>query len=143
MGFAIVEDGVPYGRVFKQLEYLALSMTSGASPASVGRVRHKYGLDAPLPNAQRTLARSNAVALDAQAWVLRLPPDPSRSLPAPARAWEGERVVAYVAAYTKEMAASVEVIRRLTAADQGGPPMNPPGSAAGAPSHEAKRPRVA
>jgi len=104
-------------------------------------VRTKYGFDTPLPNAQRTLAKSNAVALDAQQWVLRLAPT-DRALTAPSRSWEQDRVVAYVAQYTKEMAASVDVIRRLTAADNGGPPMNPPAPAG--PVHaDPKRQRVA
>jgi len=118
---AVIEEGKPYGKVFKQLEYLALSSTSGVSPSAVRQVRVKYGFDTPLPNAQRTLARSNAVALDAQTWVLRLNPT-DRQLPAPSRSWEDDRVVAYVAAWTKEMAASQEIIRMLTAADQAGPP---------------------
>ena len=96
------------------------------------------GFDAPLPNAPRTLAKSNAVALDAQQWVLRLPPT-ERALTAPSRSWEQERIVAYVAAYTKEMAASAEVIRRLEAADRGGPPMNAPEPS----GPEPKRARVA
>jgi len=132
---AIAEDGAPYGRVFKRLEYLALSMTSGVGPAAVRQVRSKYGFDAPLPNAPRTLAKSNAVALEAQSWVLRLPPT-DRSLPIPSRPWEAERIVGYVAQYTKEMATSLEVIRMLTAADQAPPP--PPPSEGPAP----KRPRV-
>lgn len=121
---ATIEEGTPYGKVFKQLEYLALSSTSGVNTAQVRQLMTKYGFDAPLPNAPRTLAKSNAVALDAQQWVLRLPPT-ERALTAAARSWEQDRVVAYVAQYTKEMAASVEIIRRLTAADDGtGPPMN-------------------
>ena len=52
--------------MFKELSYLALSMTSGVSPATVGRVKHKYNLDTPLPNAQRTLAKNNAVAQQAR-----------------------------------------------------------------------------
>lgn len=121
---AVIEEGTPYGRVFKQLEYLALSSTSAVNTAQVRQVRTKYNFDTPLPNAPRTLAKSNAVALDAQQWVLRLAPT-ERALTAPARTWEAERIVAYVAQYTKEMAASTEVIRRLTASDDGtGPPMN-------------------
>lgn len=139
---ATVEKGTPYGKVFKQLEYLALSSTPQVTPAAVRQVRTRYALDAPLPNAQRTLASSNAVALDAQPWVLRLPPDPTRSLPPPSRAWEGERLVAYVAQYTKEMAASVEVIERLTAADHGGPPMTDVEAPVSAAPPEAKRPRA-
>ena len=91
------------------------------------RVRTQYGFDAPLPNAQRTLARSNGVALEAQQWVLRLPPSDAKPLPAPARTWEQERATAYVAAYTKEMAAGAEVLERLTAAERGGPPMRQSG----------------
>lgn len=120
---AVVEDGKPYGKVFKQLEYLALSSTPNVPPSAVMQVKVKYGFDTPLPNAQRTLAKSNAVALDAQTWVLRLQPSTDRPLPAPARSWEQERIVAYVAQYTKEMAAAQDVIRRLTAADAGGPTM--------------------
>ena len=56
----------PVHQVFKELSYLALSMTSGVSPATVGRVKHKYNLDTPLPNAQRTLAKNNAVAQQAR-----------------------------------------------------------------------------
>ena len=137
---AVIEEGKPYGKVFKQLEYLALSSTHQVTPPQVRQLRTKYGFDAPLPNAQRTLAKSNAVALDAQQWVLRLAPT-ERTLTAPSRSWEQDRVVAYVAQYTKEMAASVEIIRRLTAADAGGPPMNPPGLAG--PAADPKRQRVA
>ena len=81
---------------------------------------------------------SNAVALDAQGWVLRLPPS-DRQLPVESRSWEQERVVAYVAQYTKEMAQSAEVIKMLTAADHGlaQPPPPPPGAS------DAKRPRCA
>jgi len=117
---AILEEGKPYGKVFKQLEYLALSSTTGVSPSAIRQVRVKYGFDTPLPNAQRTLARSNAIALDAQTWVLRFNPT-DRQLPAPTRTWEEDRIVAYVAAWTKEVAASHEVIRMLTAADRAGP----------------------
>jgi len=131
---AVIEDGKPYGKVFKELEYLALSSTANVGPSAVRQVRSKYGFDAPLPNAQRTLAKSNSVALEAQTWVLRLSPT-ERSLPTPSRAWEVDRVVAYVAQYTKEMAASLEVIRMLTAADHAPPP--PPTE--GPP---VKRPRV-
>jgi len=129
---AIIEDGKPYGKVFKQLEYLALSSTTGVTPSAVRQVRTKYGFDTPLPNAQRTLAKSNSVALDAQTWVLRHVPD--RQLPTPSRTWEADRAVAYIAQWTKEVAASHEVIRMLTAADQAGP--------ADAAEHAAKRPRV-
>ena len=52
-----------------------------------------------------------------QAWVLRLSPT-DRQLSAPSRTWEQDRVVAYIAQYTKEMAASHEVIRMLSAMDQ-------------------------
>ena len=102
------------------------------------QLRTKYGFDAPLPNAPRTLAKSNAVALDAQGWVLRLPPS-NRQLPVESRSWEQERVVAYVAQYTKEMAQSAEVVKMLTAADHGlaQPPPPPPGAS------DAKRPRCA
>ena len=126
---AIVEKGTPYGRVFKHLEYLALSSTNGVSPAAVRQVRSLYGFDTPLPNAQRTLAKSNAVALEAQSWVLRLSPS-ERALPTPSRTWEAERIVGYVAQYTKEMAASVEVIRMLEAADREQPPTTTEGPAA-------------
>ena len=68
-------------QVFKELSYLALSMTSGVSPATVGRVKHKYNLDTPLPNAQRTLARNNAVAQQARDWVIRFMPKKDRQLP--------------------------------------------------------------
>ena len=104
------------------------------------QVRTKYGFDAPLPNAPRTLAKNNSVALDAQPWVMRLAPT-DRTLTAPSRSWEQERVLAYVAQYTKEMAASHEIIRRHTDADHGGPPMNPLED--GASSAEPKRQRVA
>jgi len=118
---AVIEDGTPYGKVFKELEYLALSSTPSVTPSAVRQVRTKYGFDAPLPNAQRTLAKSNAVALEAQQWILRLSPE---KMPAPNRTWEQDRLVAYVAQYTKEMAGAADVIRRLTAADHGGPPIN-------------------
>mmetsp|Transcript_27854 Transcript_27854/g.71112 ORF Transcript_27854/g.71112 Transcript_27854/m.71112 type:complete len:391 (+) Transcript_27854:255-1427(+) len=118
---AIIENGTPYGRVFQHLEYLALSSTGAVGPTAVRQVRTRYGFDAPLPNAQRTLAKSNSIALEAQPWVLRLSPT-DRSLPTPSRTWEDDRVVAYVAQYTKEMAASVEVIRMLEAADHAPPP---------------------
>ncbi|EOD17404.1 hypothetical protein EMIHUDRAFT_451402 [Emiliania huxleyi CCMP1516] len=126
---AIIEDGSPYGsgevaghshssrRVFKQLEYLALSMTPGVGPPAVRQVRVKYGFDAPLPNAQRTLAKSNAVALEASNWVLRFRPTKERQLPPPDRTWEATRLVSYVAAYTREMSA---------AAAAGPPPPPPP-----------------
>lgn len=68
------------------------------------QVRVKYGFDAPLPNAQRTLAKSNAVALQAADWVIRFRPTKERQLPAPTRTWEQARLVAYVASYTREMA---------------------------------------
>ena len=132
---AIIEDGTPYGKVFKQLEYLALSSTTGVGPSAIRQVRTRYGFDAPLPNAQRTLAKSNAVALDAQTWVLRFAPT-DRALPTPSRSWEQERVVAYVAQYTKEMAASVEVIRMLTAADRAPPPPPTQGPAPKRPRNE-------
>ena len=122
---AVIEDGKPYGKVFKRLDYLALSSTPGVPPSAVMQVKVKYGFDTPLPNAQRTLARSNLVALEAQGWVMRLQPSPDKPLPTPARSWEQERVVGYVAQYTKEMAGAVETIRRLHAADSGeGPPMH-------------------
>jgi len=101
---AVVEDGKPFGKVFHELEYLALSMTNGVGPSAVRQVRVKYGFDAPLPNAQRTLAKSNSVALEAADWVIRFRPTKERQLPAPVRAWEQTRVVSYVAAYTREMA---------------------------------------
>mmetsp|Transcript_18612 Transcript_18612/g.37905 ORF Transcript_18612/g.37905 Transcript_18612/m.37905 type:complete len:364 (+) Transcript_18612:167-1258(+) len=110
---AIVEDGVPYGKVFKELSYLALSMTSGCSPATVGRVKHKYGLDTPLPNAQRTLAKSNAVAQQARDWVIRFMPQKDRQLPKVERSWEESRAVGYVAQYTKELSAQNETLRLL------------------------------
>ena len=115
---AIVEKGVPYGKVFKQLQYLALSMTGGVTPAAVRQVRVKYGFDTPLPNAQRTLAASNAVALEARDWVLRINPhkEQSRERPAPPRTWEQARQVGYVAQWTKEMAGAQEALAR------GGPP---------------------
>jgi len=103
---AVLEDGKPYGKVFKKLEYLALSMTSGVGPSAVRQVRTKYGFDTPLPNAQRTLAKSNAVALDARDWVIRFMPTKDRQLQPPARSWEQSRLVNYVAQYTKEMAAA-------------------------------------
>ena len=103
---AIIEDGKPYGKVFKRLEYLALSMTSGVGPSAVRQVRVKYGFDAPLPNAQRTLAKSNAVALAARDWVIRFLPTKERQLPPPTHSWEQARVANYVAQYTKEMTAA-------------------------------------
>ena len=130
---AVIEDGKPFGKVFKSLEYLGLSSTQYLTPTGFRQVQIKYSLSAPLPNAQKTLAKSNGVALDAQGWVLRLPPDETRARPPIQRTWEGERIFAYVAQFTHEMAASVEVIRRLVEADRGGPPMNP--------QAEAKRPR--
>lgn len=134
---AIIEDGSPYGRVFKQLEYLGLSSTAQVTTAAVRQVRTKYSFDAPLPNAPRTLCKSNAVALDAQTWVLRFSPG-ERQLPALSRSWAEERVVGYVAQYTKEVAASLEVIQMLHAVDDGLVPP-PADSAAQAP---AKRQRV-
>ena len=121
---AIIEDGKPYGKVFKNLEYLALSMTSGVGPSAVRQVRVQYGFDTPLPNAQRTLAKSNAVALDARDWVIRFMPTKDRQLPSPTRSWEQSRILNYIAQYTKELAA----------ASQAPPPGPPPGS---------KRPREA
>ena len=115
---AIVENGVAYGRVFKQLEYLALSMTSGVGPAAVRQVRTKYGFDTPLPNAQRTLAKSNSVALAARDWVIRFMPTKDRQLPPPTRTWEQARVVGYVAQFTKEMTFGADVLAR----SGGGPP---------------------
>lgn len=103
---AIIEDGVPYGKVFKQLEYLALSMTSGVGPAAVRQVRVKYGFDAPLPNAQRTLAKSNTVALEARDWVIRFMPTKERQVSTPSRSWEQTRIFNYIAQYTKEMASA-------------------------------------
>mmetsp|Transcript_67572 Transcript_67572/g.112334 ORF Transcript_67572/g.112334 Transcript_67572/m.112334 type:complete len:353 (+) Transcript_67572:171-1229(+) len=116
---AIVEDGKPYGKVFKQLEYLALSMTNGVGPTAVRQVKMKYGFDAPLPNAQRTLAKSNSVALEARDWVIRFNPTKERQLPPVSRSWEQARVVNYVAQYTKEMAAAADEISR----SGGGPPV--------------------
>mmetsp|Transcript_4457 Transcript_4457/g.14449 ORF Transcript_4457/g.14449 Transcript_4457/m.14449 type:complete len:297 (-) Transcript_4457:424-1314(-) len=43
---AIIEDGSPYGRVFKQLEYLALSMTPGVGPPAVRQVRQRPAVPA-------------------------------------------------------------------------------------------------
>jgi hypothetical protein len=92
-------------------------MTSGVGPSAVRQVRAKYGFDAPLPNKQRTLATSNSVALEADKWVIRFRPTKERELPKPSPpTYEESRVVSYVAQYTKEMAASVAVIARLTAA---------------------------
>ena len=99
--------------MFKELSYLALSMTSGVSPATVGRVKHKYGLDTPLPNAQRTLARSNAVAQQARDWVIRFMPKKDRQLPKVERSWEESRAMGYVAQYTKELATANETLRLL------------------------------
>ena len=79
--------------MFKELSYLALSMTSGVSPATVGRVKHKYNLDTPLPNAQRTLARNNAVAQQARDWVIRFMPKKDRQLPKVERSWEESRAM--------------------------------------------------
>lgn len=109
---AIMEQGKPFGKVFKHLEYLALSMTSGVGPSAVRQVRTKYGFDAPLPNAQRTLAKSNAVALEAQSWVIRFEPTKERQLAAPTRTWEQARVLGYLAQYTKEMAAATQALAR-------------------------------
>ena len=86
------EHGKPYGKVFKALEYLALSMTTGVGPAAIRQVKLKYNLDAPLPNAQRTLARSNAVALGARDWVIRFNPVKDKQLPPPTRSWEQARM---------------------------------------------------
>merc|ERR1719231_15709 len=97
-------------------------MTGGASPASVGRVRHKYALDTPLPNAQRTLARSNAVAVDARDWVLRFIPTKERQLPKVERTWEEARALGYVAQYTKELAAQAETLRMLNQGKGRAPP---------------------
>ena len=99
--------------MFKQLTYLALSMTGGVSPATVGRVKHKYGLDTPLPNAQRTLAKSNAVAQQARDWVIRFMPKKDRQLPTVERSWEESRAMSYVAQYTKELASANETLRLL------------------------------
>lgn len=118
------EDGKPYGKVFKSLEYLGLSMTNGVGPAAIRQVKMKYGLDTPLPNAQRTLAKSNAVALDARDWVIRFCPTKDRQLPAPQRSWEQARMVNYIAQYTKEMNESASVLARLNA---GLPPQQPSG----------------
>mmetsp|Transcript_7235 Transcript_7235/g.16915 ORF Transcript_7235/g.16915 Transcript_7235/m.16915 type:complete len:357 (-) Transcript_7235:198-1268(-) len=103
---AVLEEGKPYGKVFKKLEYLALSMTNGVGPSAVRQVRVKYGFDTPLPNAQRTLAKSNAVALEARDWVIRFLPTKDRQLPPPTRNWEQSRLVNYVAQFTKEMASA-------------------------------------
>jgi len=126
---AIVEDGKPYGKVFKKLEYLALSMTNGVGPSAVRQVRVKYGFDTPLPNAQRTLAKSNAVALEARDWVIRFLPTKDRQLPNPTRSWSQARVLGYIAQYTKEMAAATEAL-----AHTGGNP--PPSSASGPPTKQ-------
>ena len=88
---AIVEKGVPYGKVFKKLQYLALSMTGGVTPAAVRQVRVKYGFDTPLPNAQRTLAASNAVALEARDWVLRINPHKEQAASGRRRRARGSR----------------------------------------------------
>ena len=69
-------------------------------------MRLEYGFDTPLPNAQRTLAKSNAVALEARDWVIRFLPTKERQLPPPVRSWEQSRLVNYVAQFTKEMAAA-------------------------------------
>lgn len=107
---AIIEDGKPYGKVFKKLEYLALSMTNGVGPSAVRQVRVKYGFDTPLPNAQRTLAKSNAVALEARDWVIRFMPTKDRQLPVATRSWGQVRMLGYIAQYTKEMAAATEAL---------------------------------
>jgi len=137
------EHGKPYGKVFKALEYLALSMTTGVGPAAIRQVKLKYNLDTPLPNAQRTLARSNAVALGARDWVIRFNPVKDKQLPPPTRSWEQSRVVNYVAQYTKEMDAAKSALVR----SGGGPPPaagGPPPAASGstADPHGAKRPRM-
>jgi len=106
-------DGKPYGKVFKRLEYLALSMTNGVGPAAVRQVKLKYELDTPLPNAQRTLAKSNAVALEARDWVIRFNPTKERQLPSVSRSWEQARVLNYVAQYTKEMDAAAATTAAL------------------------------
>ena len=136
---AIVEDGVPYGKVFKKLCYLALSMTGGVSPATVGRVKHKYNLDTPLPNAQRTLARSNAVAQQARDWVIRFMPTKERQLPKVERLWEQSRALGYVAQYTKELSAANETLRLL---NQGRAPAPQPPHAAGDLQAQNKRQRM-
>ena len=75
-------------------------------------------VDTPLPNAQRTLAASNAVALEARDWVLPQPDkEQSRERPAPPR-MEQARQVGYVAQWTKEMAGAQEALA-------GGPPPPP------------------
>lgn len=112
---AVLEEGRPYGKVFKKLEYLALSMTPGVGPSAVRQVRVKYGFDTPLPNAQRTLAKSNAVALEARDWVIRFLPTKDRQLPPPVRSWEQARLVNYVAQFTKEMAAAAAGLEHLNA----------------------------
>lgn len=109
------EEGKPYGKVFKSLEYLGLSMTNGVGPAAIRQVKMKYGFDTPLPNAQRTLAKSNSVALEARDWVIRFCPTKERQLPTPQRSWEQTRVVNYIAQYTKEMAESAGIIAQLNA----------------------------
>jgi len=112
------EDGKPYGKVFKELEYLGLSMTNGVGPSAIRQVQMKYGLDTPLPNAQRTLAKSNAVALEARDWVIRFNPTKERQLPTPERSWEQARVVSYIAQYTKEMTEAARVIALLNAGQE-------------------------
>jgi len=124
------EEGKPYGKVFKSLEYLALSMTNGVGPAAVRQVQKKYELDTPLPNAQRTLAKSNAVALDARDWVIRFNPTKDRQITAARRSWEQSRVLNYVAQYTKEMDAANAALAR-----SGGLP--PPPTHPGAPPPDA------
>jgi len=124
------EEGKPYGKVFKALEYLGLSMTSGVGPNAIRQVKMKYAFDTPLPNAQRTLAKSNAVALEAQTWVIRFNPTKDRQLPTPTRSWEQSRVVSYIAQFTKEMNEAAPILARLNAG-------LPPQPTAGEP--EAKR----
>ena len=65
-------------------------------------------------------------------------------MPTPTRSWEQARVVAYVAAYTKEMAAAAETIAFLTEADRGGMPMSArrPASLGAPPPPQAKRQRT-
>ncbi len=116
---AIIEDGTPYGKVFKQLSYLALSMTTLVTPSAVQRVKAKYEFDTPLPNKQRTLAASNYVALEADKWVIRHRPSKERELGKATPSWGEGRMLGYVAAYTKEMGAAAEVCAMLDAAGGG------------------------
>ena len=111
--------------MFKELSYLALSMTSGVSPATVGRVKHKYNLDTPLPNAQRTLARNNAVAQQARDWVIRFMPKKDRQLPKVERSWEQARALGYIAQYSKELAAQAETLRMLNRGAPAAAPSEP------------------